>query len=100
VPALDGLGGFNEWRIYYGADQATNSLTGGNDIALAPASSTPCAGDVDGDHQVTLSDLAILLAHFGVPSGATLADGELDGDNDVDLGDLAVLLSNFGSICP
>lgn len=70
-------------------------------ISAAGVCTTPdCPGDVDADQQVTLSDLAQLLAHFGTPGGATLADGDLDGDGDVDLGDLALLLANFGTSCP
>lgn len=64
----------------------------------------PCAGlpvgDLDGDHDVDLTDLATLLTHFGMPSGATLADGDIDHDGDVDLTDLATLLTSFGSSCP
>lgn len=59
----------------------------------------PCDGDVDGDRDIDLTDLAILLTHFGMPSGATRADGDLDGDGDVDLTDLAILLSRFGTSC-
>src|SRR5262245_5380005 len=46
------------------------------------ASDTPvlCPGDLNGDQHVDLSDLASLLAHFGMQSGATLADGDLDSD--------------------
>lgn len=61
--------------------------------------SVPCPGDVDGDGDVDLQDLATLLAHFGMTSGATLEDGDLDGDGDVELQDLAILLANFGSTC-
>jgi len=53
-------------------------------------------GDVDGDGDVDLTDLATLLTNFGTPSGATRGMGDLDGDGDVDLTDLATLLSNFG----
>lgn len=60
----------------------------------------PCPADLDGDGAISLSDLAILLAHFGTPDGATSADGDLDADADVDLSDLASLLANFGSNCP
>lgn len=63
---------------------------------VAPA----CAGDLDGDLDVDIADLAMLLAHFGVTSDATPADGDLDGDMDVDLSDLSALLSNFGDMCP
>ncbi len=58
-----------------------------------------CHGDLDGDNQIALSDLAALLTNFGTPSGAGLQDGDLDGDGDVDLTDLAELLGLFGSIC-
>ncbi|MFN0136650.1 MAG: lectin-like protein [Phycisphaerae bacterium] len=58
-----------------------------------------CPGDVDGDNDVDLTDLATLLSNFGVPSGATREQGDLDGDGDVDLTDLATLLANFGLTC-
>ena len=53
-------------------------------------------GDLDGDGQVDLSDLAQLLAHYGTTSGALPEEGDLDGDGDVDLSDLAALLANYG----
>ncbi len=56
------------------------------------------AGDVNGDCVVDLSDLAILLNHYG-QAGQTLADGDLDGDGSVSLSDLAILLPAFGSGC-
>jgi len=52
-------------------------------------------GDLTGDCQVSFSDLAVLLSHFG--SGPEdFPAGDTDGDGDVDLGDLALLLSHFG----
>lgn len=57
-----------------------------------------CTGDLDADQSVGLSDLAILLAHFGSTS-ANPGDGDYDGDLDVDLSDLAFLLANFGNNC-
>lgn len=65
-------------------------------VATAPA---PCEGDVDGDGDIDLTDLAFLLTNFGLPNGATREMGDLDGDTDVDLVDLALLLSNFGLSC-
>ena len=52
-------------------------------------------GDLDGDGDVDLSDLAQLLGNYGT-TGADYADGDLDGDGDVDLSDLAELLGHYG----
>lgn len=57
------------------------------------------AADLNGDGRVDLTDLATLLAHFGLTSGATPADGDTDGDSDVDLSDLTTLLGRFGASC-
>jgi hypothetical protein len=59
-----------------------------------------CPGDLTGDNEVGIADLAILLPNFGVPSGASLGDGDFDDDADVDLADLSLLLSAFGAVCP
>jgi hypothetical protein len=58
-----------------------------------------CAGDLDGDGDVDLTDLAQLLANYGMTGGATYEDGDLDGDGDVDLTDLAALLAVYGTTC-
>lgn len=58
-----------------------------------------CPGDLDGDLDCDLADLAALLSNFGVASGATLGQGDLDADGDVDLADLSELLSRFGTNC-
>jgi len=56
-----------------------------------------CSTDLDGDCQIALSDLAIVLGNFG-QTGAGL-QGDFDNDGDVDLGDLALILSEFGNNC-
>ena len=56
----------------------------------------PCFGDLDGDQDVDLSDLAGLLANYGQ---AEVCEGDLDCDGDVDLGDLSALLAVYGTTC-
>ena len=58
-----------------------------------------CPGDLDGDYDIDLADLAQLLGHYGTNEGAVYEDGDLDGDGDVDLSDLAQLLSVYGTTC-
>ncbi len=62
------------------------------------AASAACPGDLTGDGTVNLSDLSLLLEHYG-QSDATPADGDLDGDGDVDLQDLTALVQLYGSQC-
>ena len=56
-------------------------------------------GDLDGDCDVDLADLAILLANYGTTGGADPEDGDIDDDDDVDLADLAALLAHYGEVC-
>jgi hypothetical protein len=60
----------------------------------------PCRGDVDGDRDTDLADLAILLADYGMSEGAGGADGDMNCDGDVDLSDLSQLLAAYGHTCP
>jgi len=86
-------------------DASTTVMTGG-DFELAggfwagAAEDEFCFGDLDGDNDVDLADLAQLLGNYGMTSGATYEDGDLDGDGDVDLADLAALLAVYGTTCP
>lgn len=84
-----------------GTDQFTfqvNSAAGASNIATVNVVYEGCVGDLNGDGQVGLGDLATLLANYGA-SGATAAQGDLDGDGDVDLSDLAALLARYGGVC-
>jgi hypothetical protein len=58
-----------------------------------------CFGDLDGDNDIDLLDLARLLANYG-STGTVYTDGDLDRDEDVDLTDLAALLAVYGTLCP
>jgi hypothetical protein len=58
-----------------------------------------CDGDLDGDGDIDLSDLAQLLANYGITTGACYTQGDIDLDTDVDLSDLAALLAVYGTTC-
>ncbi|GMU83735.1 MAG: hypothetical protein AMXMBFR47_36050 [Planctomycetota bacterium] len=58
----------------------------------------PCGVDLDGDRDVDIQDLSIMLIHFG-EMGASIEAGDVNADHEVDIRDLAYLLSVFGDFC-
>ena len=99
-------GGDFELSGTIGQPDANTTVMTGDDFELAggfwagAAEDEFCFGDLDGDGDVGLSDLAQLLSNYGETSGMTYEDGDLDGDGDVDLADLAALLGVYGTTCP
>ncbi|RMF76911.1 MAG: hypothetical protein D6744_11955 [Planctomycetota bacterium] len=66
-------------------------------VSISCSGGGPCVGDLDGDNDVDLTDLALLLADFDCTGGGCA--GDVDGDGDTDLTDLALLLANFEVPC-
>ena len=99
-------GGDFELSGTIGQPDASTTIMSGGDFELAggfwagAAEDEFCYGDLDGDNDIDLADLAQLLSNYGTPSGAVYEDGDLDADGDVDLADLAGLLSVYGTTCP
>ncbi len=73
------------------------------ELEALPAGGCPRPGcevaDIDDDCDVDLTDLAMLLAYYGVMCDPGPCPEDLDGDGDVDLSDLATLLSAYGTDC-
>jgi hypothetical protein len=82
------------------ADYSTSGYMMLSEVEFYGLGAAPCFGDLDGDNDVDLADLAQLLANYGMTGGATYEDGDLDADGDVDLSDLAALLAVYGTSCP
>jgi len=91
---------FDRWEGDLEGSENPDTLVMDSDKTVTAVFAPECFGDLDGDGDVDLADLAQLLAHYGTPSGATYEQGDLDGDGDVDLADLAALLAVYGTTCP
>ncbi len=90
--------------VGFGINNATDPIfsdTIDYDTVFVAADLT-CTGDLDGDGQIGLSDLAALLASYGLDSADAdyNSDADIDGDGVVGLSDLATLLSVYGTTCP
>ncbi len=54
-----------------------------------------CLEDINGDGQVNLSDLGLVLANFGGPG--SYSEGDINGDGQINLSDLGLILSKWGA---
>jgi hypothetical protein len=95
----------DDWPMFVGVSSdepfdriEIRDLTGTDDneyFGRFHAAGVGCWGDLDGDHDVDLADLAALLASYG-----RCTYGDVDGDRDTDLSDLAWLLTRYQQPCP
>lgn len=84
-------------NVYLGGNYQNFNTSAVDLTVVRYASLVPTTpADLDGDGDVDLSDLGVLLADYGCTPNPEPCAGDLDGDGDTDLSDLGVLLSNFG----
>lgn len=91
-----------------GQPDASFAITGGGFSLVggfwAGVGQTPCGllGDIDGDGDTDLQDLAFMLAAFGSSTGDPNFNpaADIDGNGAITLQDLAFLLAEFGTVCP
>jgi hypothetical protein len=79
-------------------DRRFQSASSETAISIAPGDGS-AVGDVDGDGDVDLTDLALLLTAFGACAGdgAYNAGADFNASGCIELSDLAVLLTNYGT---
>ena len=69
-----------------------------NDVKLETIDITKLAGDIDGNGEVKLPDLAILLGDYNKTADkATNILSDLDGNGEIKLPDLAILLAGYNN---
>jgi hypothetical protein len=98
-------GGDFEFGGTIGQPDASLTIMTGGDFelsggfwAVGSVGPEPIPGDLDGDGDVDLADLAALLASYGECEGDPGFNpaADLDGSGCVDLADLAMLLAHYG----
>ena len=85
---LDGVGGEDLFLVN---QPSVSNFTGSREVKPF-LGVTSLQGDLDGDGEVSTSDIAILLLDFGPCAGCA---SDLDGSGTVDSGDLSFLLLLF-----
>ena len=88
-----------EGASHLASSQRASGYFPDNDWTIsASAWRRPTRGDANGDGQVNVNDLTIVLSHFS-QTGCIWSQGSMDGDptGRVDVNDLTIVLSNFGT---
>jgi hypothetical protein len=88
----DGAGSAPPVALVGGIFTQAGGLAVNNLVSWGCAGGIP--GDLDGDGDVDLADLALILSDFGCNALACV--GDINNDGVTDLADLATLLANFG----
>jgi hypothetical protein len=74
--------------------QGTACDAGAFELASGSGGGGPVQGDLNSDTHVNITDLSILLSHYG--QSATQAQGDINNDGTCSITDLSILLSHYG----
>ncbi|MFZ1598774.1 MAG: dockerin type I domain-containing protein, partial [Anaerolineae bacterium] len=113
LPGVSGVGALASVRLHalgsgvsalhLDAAQVANTAGGGlrTETTDAQITVSGCAGDVNGDGEVSVTDIQAVSEHWGAqlgqPAYASLYD--LDGDGDIDVADAQWVAGRFGAQC-
>ena len=75
-------------------EAAAGAFLGADSECNDSSCSAPCAGDVDGDSMVDVTDLLAVISAWGPCSGC---DADVDGSGTIDVTDLLAIISAWGS---
>ncbi len=82
--------------IYPGAPGTGEGVDNNCDGEVSGSELLPCPADVNGDGQITVADVLLLLSDFGC---AMDCDGDVDNDDAVTVADVLLVLAGFGQPC-
>lgn len=82
--------------VYPGAPGTGEGIDNNCNGSIDPSEEAACAGDFNGDNQIDVQDLLILLAEFGCSNACT---ADLNNDGLVTSADMLSFLSLYGTIC-
>ena len=102
LPNATGPGPFAKGNIVAMAFPGSGSIYNGLDVACSlETGCDPIPGDVNGDGNVNVDDINVILANYLGAGG--WYDGDLSGDGNINVDDINIVLANYlnsGDPCP
>ena len=82
--------------VYPGAPGTGDGIDNNCDGEISGDELTPCPADINGDGQITVADVLLILSDFGCEMNC---NGDVDGDDAVTVADILAVLASFGQPC-
>ena len=78
----------------YGTTRPKGAACDAGAHEVVSSGSGPSIGDLNSDSHVNITDLSILLSHYG--TSGTPSQGDCNSDGSINITDLSILLSHYG----